>query len=113
MREQVRQRVFAAMDPMLDAQIANSMGIKYLVVRSKAGQFIRRVDENMDPERIAKGEEIVEVWLKDPSVQAFTDLMNRAIDKPTEMIQQEVSLTIRGLDERLRNARKRLSGKHS
>ena len=29
-------------------------------------------------------EETIQVWQKDPSVSAFTDLMNRAIDKPVE-----------------------------
>jgi len=27
------------------------------------------------------------IYTKDPSVQAFTDLMNRALDKPTEQVQ--------------------------
>jgi hypothetical protein len=31
-------------------------------------------------------EEVIEVWEKDPSVQAFTDLMNRTIDKPIEQM---------------------------
>jgi hypothetical protein len=35
--------------------------------------------------------EIIEVWEKDPSVQAFTDLMNRTIDKPVEQVQADVS----------------------
>jgi len=29
-------------------------------------------------------EETIQVWQKDPSVPALTDLMNRAIDKPAE-----------------------------
>jgi len=33
-------------------------------------------------------EEIIEVWEKDPSVQAFTDLLNRALDKPAEQKQE-------------------------
>ena len=32
--------------------------------------------------------EVIEVWEKDPSVQAFTDLLNRAIDRPMEQEQQ-------------------------
>ena len=32
-------------------------------------------------------------WLftKDPSIQAFTDLMNRSLDKPTEQVQMTVT----------------------
>ena len=36
-RELVRQRVTAVLEPMLDAQIAHAMGLKYLVTRSKIG----------------------------------------------------------------------------
>ena len=35
--------------------------------------------------------ERLEVWEKDPSVQAFTDLLNRALDKPKEQ-EQEAAL---------------------
>ena len=50
------------------------------------GKFVR-VTEAMAKVRsghVSHDEEIVEVWEKDPSVQAFTDLMNRALDKPKE-----------------------------
>ena len=91
MRELLRQKVHAAFGPLIDAQIANAQGIKYLVTREKGtGKFIR-VTEAMA--RHKPDEMIVEVWEKDPAVQAFTDLMNRAIDKPKE---QEQTLTISG-----------------
>lgn len=108
-RTALRERVLAEMGPLVDAQIANAKGIRYLVVRNKAGKFIRRVDENMDPDRIAQGEEIVEVWLKDPSVQAFTDLMNRAIDKPAEQL-QKLEVTVLGLEDRIKAANARING---
>ena len=38
------------------------------------------------PASCASTEEIIEVWEKDPSVQAFTDLMNRTLDKPAEQV---------------------------
>jgi hypothetical protein len=43
-----------------------------------------------DPDRIIevlnnKGRhEVGEIWTRDPDTNAFTDLMNRALDKPTE-----------------------------
>lgn len=90
-REALRQLVLAQLQPMAEAQIANAKGIKYLVVREKkTGKFLR-VGElragNLKPD-----EELVEVWEKDPSVQAFTDLLNRALDKPKEQ-EQEIKLT--------------------
>jgi hypothetical protein len=85
-RERVRQIVSANLDVLVEAQIANSRGIKYLVKRDPAtGRFDR-----IGQDGIGDGTGI-EVWEKDPSVQAFTDLMNRAADKPTEAIQQVVS----------------------
>lgn len=88
-RELTRQLVTDALKPMIAAQISNAKGIKYLVVREKkSGKFVR-VTEAMAKAKSAnaKNEEIIEVWEKDPSVQAFTDLLNRAIDKPAEPAQ--------------------------
>ena len=48
------------------------------------------------------------MWEKDPSVQAFADLLNRALDKPKEQ-EQEVKLQVEGdwdkLAARLSSAR--------
>lgn len=96
-RQIVRAKVYEHLAPLLDAQIANAQGIKYLVTRDKkTGKFIR-VTEAMAKAKTADSEEIIEVWEKDPSVQAFTDLLNRALDKPKE---QEQELRISG-DEAL------------
>lgn len=108
-REVVRQQVFKQLSPLLKAQISNALGLKYLVVRDKkTGKFLR-VTESMAKARqaLTESEEIVEVWEKDPSVQAFTDLMNRALDKPKE---QEQAITVTGevtLIEKLLAGRKR------
>ena len=79
MRELVRQRVGERLDELVDAQIANALGISYLVTGDKkTGKFIR-----VGPAMASRAnEETIQVWQKDPSVPAFTDLMNRAIDKP-------------------------------
>ena len=91
-RALLRERVIANMGPLVDAQVANASGLKYLVVRDKrSGNFIR-VTEAMA--NVGTGEEIVEVWEKDPSVQAFTDLMNRTIDKPIEQVNADVTASV-------------------
>jgi hypothetical protein len=79
------------MDEMVSAQVAHSKGIKYLVVREKKGGKFVRVTEAMAKLRndLTNDQEIIEVWEKDPSVQAFTDLMNRALDKPMEQVQEQ------------------------
>lgn len=108
-REVLRDLVKASLPEMVAAQIANAHGLNFLVLREKkSGKFIKRItdtegDIDLNPER-----EIVEVWAKDPSVQAFTDLLNRTLDKPTETL--EATVTVGGLDVRIREARKRVAG---
>lgn len=101
-REFVRQFVTARLTPMLEAQAANASGLKYLVVREKgSGKFVR-VTEAMARAKQGSTEEIIEVWEKDPSVQAFTDLLNRALDKPAEQeqaVKLSGTLTIKWQDE--------------
>lgn len=92
-REVARQLITAHLEPLIAAQIANAQGLKYLVTREKgSGKFIR-VTEAMAKVKQGNSEEIIEVWEKDPSVQAFTDLLNRALDKPKE---QEQALDVTG-----------------
>jgi hypothetical protein len=52
-----------------------------MVTRDKRTKKFMRVGPAMASRA---NEETVEVWQKDPSVPAFTDLLNRAIDKPAE-----------------------------
>lgn len=92
-RDALRQIVLNRMNELVAAQIANAVGLKYLVTRDrKSGKFIR-VTEAMAKAKakVKDTEEIIEVWEKDPSTPAFTDLMNRALDKPVEQHEHEVS----------------------
>lgn len=111
-REVVRQMVFAQLGPLTKAQLSHARGLKYLVTRDKkTGKFIR-VTEAMarHKQALADTEEIIEVWEKDPSVQAFTDLLNRALDKPKEQAQEiQVSGSLDIVTSRLLTARKRLA----
>ena len=88
-RAVLRAMVTAEMRSMVDAQISNAKGLRYLVVREKAsGKFVRVAQARA---KVNSREEIIEVWEKDPCVQAFTDLMNRTIDKPAETVNAEVA----------------------
>lgn len=92
-REALRAIVLEEMREMAAAQVANAKGLKYLVVREKGtGKFVR-VTEAMARAKLGQTEEIIEVWEKEPSTPAFTDLMNRALDKPKE---QEQDINLRG-----------------
>ena len=84
-REHLVQRIIADLDPLLDAQLANAKGLKYLVKRdSRSGKFERIGPEGVD------GEGVIEVWEKDPNVTAFVDLMDRGLGK----VVQEVDLNV-------------------
>lgn len=91
-REALRQIVLREMEGLVSAQMAQAKGLSYMVVRDKAsGKFLRVAEDqakNLKPD-----EQVIEIWEKDPSVQAFTDLMNRALDKPKEQ-EQEISAQV-------------------
>jgi hypothetical protein len=90
-REALRKLVAKELKPLVLAQIENAKGIKFLMVRAKSsGKFVRVTKSRA--EMLNEDEEIIEVWEKDPSVQAFSDLMNRVLDKPKEQ-EQEIKLT--------------------
>ncbi len=94
------EKVVANLVPLFEAQIAHAGGIKYLVGREKkTGKFVRLKEDRVQQILDGKDDtyEYLEVWEKDPSVQAFTDLMNRALDKPKEQEQEhkiDANLTI-------------------
>src|SRR5215471_5069040 len=76
LREVFRARVTPHLAALIDAQIAQAKGIKYLVKRDENGRFRR-----IGPEGLDDPEGVYEVWEKDPSTVAFADLMNRTLDK--------------------------------
>lgn len=84
-REALRELVKERLEPMVEAQIANAMGIKYLMVREASGKFVK-VTEAMAG--ALAPEAIVEVWEERPNVQAFTDLLNRTIDMPAKPVEE-------------------------
>ena len=89
-----RAIITQAMRPMIQAQIAHAIGIGHLYTRDKTGKFSRIENQAVIDDLLTKGREGKDYWIfaKDPSTQAFTDLMNRALDKPAEQLQRlEVS----------------------
>src|SRR5690349_5504982 len=63
-RARLRELVIANQDDMVEAQIAHAKGIKYLVTRDKQGGKFVKVTEAMAGS--LKGDEIIEVWEKEP-----------------------------------------------
>ena len=91
-REELRRLVLLHMPDLVAAQVANAKGLKYLVVRDKTTGKFSRVTEALARQLEGDSEVTIEVWEKDPSIAAFTDLMNRALDKPQEQ-QQDVRIS--------------------
>lgn len=94
-RELVRATVTAEMGELVAAQVEHAKGIKYLVARdTKTGKF-RRLTAVDFAAGLMSDEETIEVWEKEPNVPAFTDLMNRALDKPKDQA-ADVNLHVTG-----------------
>ena len=83
-REELRRIVLPHLREMVEAQIAKAKGTRYFVKRDKkTKRFIRlRPDEHIETIDLEKYD--LEVWDRDPATEAFTDLLNRALDKPKE-----------------------------
>jgi hypothetical protein len=94
------------MPSMIAAQVAHARGLSYLVYRDKESGRFERVK---DIDTVDQSLNTIEVWEKDPSVQAFTDLMNRLLDKPAEQPQELKLSGELAVTERLTAARDRLA----
>lgn len=93
-RKQLAEFVFANLMPMARAQVANAIGIGHLYTRDKSGKFNKIEDPEQIDRLLVDGKEGENYWIftKDPSVQAFSDLLNRALDRPKEQ-ELEVKVT--------------------
>lgn len=89
-REEFRKEVLRHLRPLLQRQIAHAMGIGHLYTRDKGGKFTKIENQSEIDRLLTEGVEDTDYWIfaKDPSIQAFTDIMNRALDKPKEQEQE-------------------------
>lgn len=112
-REELRKMVVAELGPMTAAQIANAKGLAHFMLRDpETGQFQRLTDPDQIQAALnatgAKEGSTYYIWTKDPSIQSFTDLMNRSLDKPTESVDMNVSGSVDVIEIlKQRHARKR------
>lgn len=89
-REETRKYIQQHMPAMLRAQIAHAIGIGHLYTRDKHGKFSRIEDEAEIDRLLSEGTKDTDYWIfaKDPSVQAFSELLDRTLDqapKPVEV----------------------------
>jgi hypothetical protein len=78
---------------MIRSQVAAAIGIGHVYSRDQHGKFTRIENEAVADQLLTEGTEGKDYWIfmKDPSTAAFTDLMNRAFDKPKQ--EQDITLT--------------------
>ncbi len=105
-RALARNLIGPHMPAMIEAHVANAKGISYLVYRDKESGKFERVKALED---VNQDENTIEVWEKDPSVQSFTDLMNRLLDKPAEQVQEIALSGTVSIESALTAARNRLA----
>lgn len=90
------------------------MGIGHLYTPDATGKFSKITSQAEVERLLTEGREGKHYWIftKDPSTPAFTDLMNRALDKPVEQLQQiQMTGELAIVTERLEAARKRLAAR--
>ena len=87
-RSIIRERVTAALEPLLQAQIVHSLGIGHLYTRDKHGKFTKIESQTVVDHLLATGIEEKDYWIftKDPSVHAFSELLSHAFGKPKETL---------------------------
>ncbi len=84
-RELLRALVTAHLEPMVLAQVAAAKGLTVAVVRRSDGTY-RRIDSPEAFDAAVTGGERLDIHTLQPSTAAFTDLLNRALDKPAEQM---------------------------
>src|SRR5215475_14705552 len=87
-RDLVRKFVTQNLGELLQAQLHNAMGLSHLMLRDeKTGQFTRVTGDAEQVDEACKHKNAIWIYTKDPNVQAFSDLLNRALDKPGEHVE--------------------------
>lgn len=85
--EFTRQYITARLEPILEAQLDNAVGIKYLMARDRKGGRWKRLESLPKPgQQVGTDDEIVEVYAKDPSVHAAVELLMRALGKARDTV---------------------------
>lgn len=109
-REETRKYIQQHIPAMLRSQIAHAIGIGHLFTRDKHGKFTRIEDEAQIERLLSEGVQDTDYWIfaKDPSVQAFGELLDRALDQAPKPMDVKLSGEVSVVD-RLQEARKRLA----
>ena len=107
-REETRKFIQQHMPAMLRSQIAHAIGIGHVYTRDKKGKFTRIEDEAKMEQLLTEGEQDRDYWIfaKDPSVHAFSVLLDRTLDQAPKSVDVKLSGEL-GVTDRLQAARLR------
>lgn len=87
-REELRKLVVAELGPMTRAQVEHAKGVQYMVLRMPDGTFARATDEKQIDAACAVGAHAFKIMTQAPNTQAYTALLDRALDRPKEQPQE-------------------------
>lgn len=88
-REETRKYIQQHMPAMLRSQIAHAIGIGHVYTRDPKGKFTRIVDEAQMERLLSEGTQDEDYWIfaKDPSVHAFSVLLDRTLDQAPKHVE--------------------------
>jgi predicted lipase len=96
--DRLRELIWQHQDSLHEAQIKNALGIRYLVSRDKkTGKFTKLTEAEAEARSKdaawQRDNETLEVWDERPNIQAYSDLMNRTLGKPSEHLEVDAKVT--------------------
>ncbi len=83
-RTQLEGLIHANIVEMTEPQISASKGIQHFVLRGKDGKFEKVTSAEAAIAAMNDPECVYEFWTRDPSIQAFSYLIDQAIDKAAQ-----------------------------
>lgn len=86
-REVIREHVKNHIPAIIEAQIANSVGINYLVVRDKNGSYVEATNEAQVKAALRSGGDAFRVYTRQPHQASAAMLLAYAADKPVEPVE--------------------------
>ncbi len=112
-KARLRELVLARLDPIVQGLIGKATGINHMMLRDQETGQWKRLET---PEEItaalnapdAEKDRTYWIHTKDPDVQAAADLLNRAIGKPIEEVQMDLTVN-EPLAQRMKKAKERLA----
>jgi len=83
-KQAVERAIFARAVQLTEAQMDESEGTHYLLIRRPDGYYVRATDQAQIDAAVAAGGELFKVYRKAPNAQSYTAVMHQGFGKPPE-----------------------------